>query len=245
MKLSELLEHTASAFLDDRTDLLAGDPDELWSDKVITRYLNAAQERLCRRSWVLIDIANPTAGVITLRTGKALYPLHKSVLRVYSATPEDTDIPLGRTQDERLRWLPSALTDPQHWGEAFPFTTSQGRPSSFATDAASRVMRVYRTPSTVENGLKLGLKVARLPSCSLDVADKDNSPEIPEEWHLDLCTYAAGRCLQQPSIDSTNRTLARELLAQFEVVVKEARQERERQEAAPERPVFASTTAYT
>ncbi len=241
MKLSELLSHTAQEYLDDRTNLLDGDSDELWSDKVITRYLNAAQERLCRRSWVLIDVGNPAAGIITLRTGKGSYPLHKSILRVYEATPEDTSIPLGRSTDERLSWSIPSAREPFEINTVFIEPT--GRPSVFATDRASRTIRVYRTPSAEQDGLRLLLKVARMPSCKLTVTDKNAEPEIPDEWHLELCTYAAGRCLTSVSSDKGNRALGRELLDSFEKTVKEARQERERQEMAPERPEFSSTTA--
>lgn len=244
MKLSDQLEYVANEYLDDRTELFSGDPDELWSAKTVTRYLNEAQRILCRRSWVLIDVGNPTAGVITLRTDKATYPLHKSVLRVLKATPTDTDIPLGHTTDDRLTFLSAVPADPQYWGEAAAYTTPTGRPTVFATDAGSRLLRVYRTPSSVENGLKINLKVARLPSCDLDSAKTGDSPEVPEEWHLAMCGYAAGRCLRHPSLDRGQQGLGRELVAEFMGVVKEARQERERQEMVSERPVFASTTAY-
>ena len=244
MKLSELLAYTAAEYLDDRTELYEGSTDELWSNKTITRYLNEAQNILCRRSWVLIDTGNLTAGSITLRTDKATYALHKSVLRVFTATPTDTDIPLGRTTDDRLTYLTATPTDPQHWGEAYPYAAATGRPTMFATDAGSRLLRVYRTPSSVENGLKLLLKVARLPCEPLSTTLMEDSPEIPEEWHLSLCTYAAGRCLRHPTADSAQKTLGRELMSEFLTNVQEARQERERQEMAPERPAFASTTAF-
>ena len=56
MKLSDMLAFTAKEYLDDRTDLLDGEADELWSDTTLVRYFNEAEKRLCRRAWVLQDI---------------------------------------------------------------------------------------------------------------------------------------------------------------------------------------------
>ena len=46
MRLSEMLEYTAQQYLDDRTDLVDGDPDSLWSDEFLVRQFNEGQRRL-------------------------------------------------------------------------------------------------------------------------------------------------------------------------------------------------------
>lgn len=241
MKLSDLLDYTAKEFLDDRTDILDGDPDEIWSDTTIVRYLNEAQNRLCRRSWVLVDLGHATAGVIVLKTGVTTYPIHKSVLRIMSATPEDTQIPLGRSTDSRLQF--SVADDPDFFDVNLPYTQTPGRPVAFATDAATRLLRVDRAPSATENGLRLLLKTVRLPSCALSLEDTDAEPEVAEEYHLWLPMYAAGRCLTHPNVDSSAKREGRQFLADFEALVKEARQDRTRAEMAPPKFVYASSTA--
>lgn len=243
MNLGELLTHTANEYLDDRTDLDDGDDDSLWSDKTIVRYLNEAQRILCRRSWVLIDIGHPVAGVIVLQTGKEDYPLHKSVLRVYKATPTDTDLALARTTDSRLSYASPA--NPEFFDVNTPTTATPGRPLAITSDIASRTVRVFPVPSSVEAGIRIELKVARMPVCFLDVTKKAESPEVPEEWHLDLCKYAAGQCLtRHADVDAELRSVGRSLLDDWERALKEARQERTRQEYAEPRPRFASSTAY-
>ena len=242
MKLSEMLEYTAGQYLDDRTAIVDGDPDSLWSDEFLVRQFNEAERKLARRAWVIIEEGVPPAGTITLATGKAVYDLHKSILRVYCATPADQDWPLYRTSDMRLR-LPRPFED-------IPFdlnnasVTATGRPLAIATDAGTRQMRVFRTPTSTENGLILNLKVARLPISPLSLEDVDAEPEVPEDYHELLCRYAAGRALVLPNVDGQFRTIGRELLQGFDEEVLEARQDRQRAEMEPARWGFASSTAF-
>ena len=239
MNLEELLEHIGT-YLDDRHDLVDGDPDELWSDALIVRFLNQGQRIHARRAWSIIDESHTTAGVIVLKTGVAVYPLHRSVLRVLMATPSDQDWPLGRSSDAILRLAQPKFDAPYDLNGA---SVETGRPLAFATDAATRTMRIFRTPTSTENGLKVNLKVARLPVEWLDIGNTDGEPEIPDEYHLDLADYACGRCLTQPTVDGQGKTDGRELLTNFNAAVMEARRDRQRAEMEPGPWVFASSTA--
>lgn len=247
MNLADLLTYTASEFLDDRTALVSGDPDSLWSDQFLVRQFNQAQRLLCRRAWVLIDYAHPTAGTIVLKTNVAQYDLHKSVLRVFFAVPSDdtTGKPLGRFTDLQLRVpQPSTLDElVDNFVITSPDWDGTGRPLGVATDSGSRTLRVYRTPSSTENGLKLYLKVARLPINWLTLDDLEAEPEVPEDWHDDLMKYAAGRALTLPNVDNEQKAEGRRLLAEFDEAVKEARHDRQRAEMTPNTWYFDSSTA--
>ena len=242
MKLEELLEHTAKDFLDDRTDLVDGDPDELWSNKVVVRYFNEAQRRLCRRAWVLVDTSHPQAGRIVLATGKTLYPLHKSVLKVLAVTPTGQLAPLAHSTDARLAGrLPE---DPDDFDASLVEPITPGPPLAISTDAGTRLLRVAPAPAVAQNGLVVALKVARMPSCDLTIDKMDAEPEVPEEWHLEVISkYAAGKCLTHPNVDDSAKTEGRRLLAEVEAAIHEARQERIRLWSAPSKFWFASTTA--
>lgn len=241
MKLSELLDYTGKDYLDDRTDMLDGEPDELWSDATLVRYFNEAQRRLCRRSWVITDVGHPTAGVIVLQEGKYLYDYHKSVMHIYSAVPADTDSPLGRTTEGYLGYQQS--DDPDFFDINQVYTRTPGRPYAVSLDAGTRTMRVVPTPTATETGLRVLLRVARMPVKWLSLDDVEAEPEIPEEYHLALATYAAGRCLTHPNVDASAKTEGRQFLADFEKVISEARQDRQRREAVPIRFAYASSTA--
>ncbi len=242
MKLSELLAYTAKEYLDDRTDLLDGEPDEIWKDETIVRYFNEAEKRLCRRAWALVDLGHPTAGTIVLATGKATYKLHPSVLYVYKATPSDEEVPLGRASDEQL--TAQRPPDVDFWDVNRTSVVTPGRPLAISTDTGTRIMTVSPTPSSVENGLRVILKVARMPICPLTLEKPDASPEVDEAWHQEvLCMYAAGKCLTHPNVDATAKTEGARLLAQVEATIREAKQERLRAEGNTARPKFASITA--
>lgn len=240
MTLEELLEHVATEHLDDRTDLVDGDPDSLWSDALIVRHLNEAQRILCRRSWVIIDTAHPSAGVVVLKTGQSVYPLHKSVLRVLSAGRVGADADLGRAYDSELKSPRPANPDWFDIGSPTPLT---GEPLGIATDTGTRQLRVAPVPVAAQNGSKVLLRVARMPVCWLDLAQPTCSPEVPEDWHMAMCEYAAGKCLTMSNVDSEGKNDGRALLANFYGMVKEARQERERADMAPARWGFNSPTA--
>lgn len=249
-----MLEYTASQFLDDRTDLVEGDADYLWSDDFLLRQINRAQDILCRRAWVIIEIGSQPAGIITLKEDVTLYPLHKSVLRVFDATPAGQDLPLGRSEDINLR-DPNLLVRYPHdsafsaWeiGEyasrAGSAAALSGAPLAVATDAGTRMLRVFPPPAAAQEGVRLSLKIARLPITYLTVGEADGEPEVPEEWHIELCEYAAGKALTLPNTDGDQRAEGRRLLAEFDARVREARIDRQRAEYGPSRWGFSSATA--
>lgn len=253
MNLQEILDATAKEHLDDRVDLVSGDSDSLWSDEFLVRVLNEGQRLLCRRAWCIIDYANPTAGVIVLRTNVQLYPLHKSILRVFDATPSTQAAPLGRTDDIQIRdtsliaGAPNNAFDAWEIGEAAALagtaTSSSGSPLSFATDAGTRMLRVFPGVDATHNGLKVYLKVARYPITFLTLEDMEGVPEVSEEYHDDLVRYAAGRALTLPNVDSQTKGEGRALLEEFNARCREARQDRQRAEASTSRWTFASSTA--
>ena len=247
MNLEELLSYTASDLLDDRTALLDGDDDSLYSDASLVALFNQAQKILARRAWVIVEYGVAPAGTLVLATGKVLYPLHKSVLRIFDATPSTQTSPLGRADDLDLRNPYPSGTDAFDLGEASALAgvtiTSPGAPLAISTDAATRTIRVAPAPSTIQNGIVVSLKVARLPIQWLSLEDTQAEPEVPSDYHLDLCTYAAGKCLTRPNVDSNDKVTGREMLAEFDAVVREARRDRQRAENNGSRWGFSSITA--
>jgi len=241
MNLAELLKYTAGQYLDDRTEMVDGDGDSLWSDDFLVRQLNEAQRKLARRAWCIIEEGVVPAGVISLVTGVAVYALHKSVLRVYWAMPSDQTWPLARTSETRL--LGQRNVDDGNFNIDTSVVAETGRPVAFATDAGTRQMRVFRTPSATENGLAISLKIARLPITWFTVDNMDGAPEVPEDYHELLCRYAAGKALTLPNVDGQQRAIGRELLAEFDQEVREARQDRQRAEMEPAAWNFVSSTA--
>lgn len=247
MILAEMLEYTASQYLDDRQDLIDGPPDELWSDAFLIRQFNHAASILARRAWVIVDVGNKTAGVLTLVTDKATYSLHPAVLRVYTDgfTISTEELPIPRYTDGQLRGEPLHpwISDAWQFDIDRASTTTAGPTIGIATDAGYRLVRVFPTPSTSENGVRINLKVARLPVCELELGKDKEELETPREFDMAICEYAAGKALSLPNAGGPGKAAGRLLLDGFDRVVREARQERERAERAPGRFGYASTTA--
>ena len=80
MNLNDLLDTLRRDILHDRSDQVAGDNDQLWSDTTLIRYIDQAQRRFARRSLCI-------RGLVTFVTAgyQQDYPLDPSVLAVYSA----------------------------------------------------------------------------------------------------------------------------------------------------------------
>ena len=53
MTVGELLDELARNVLRDRSNLISGPDDNLWSDETLVRYMNEAQYRFARRSLAL------------------------------------------------------------------------------------------------------------------------------------------------------------------------------------------------
>jgi len=239
-----MLSHVRE-YLDDYTDIIDGDPDQLFSDESLVRHLNEGQKILCRRSWCLIEYGKPPAGILVLATGKTLYDLHPSVLRVFDATPSTQVAPLGRSTDIQLRDPSPISSDAFDVGEAAvrEDTALTGATLAFATDAGTRQIRVYPAPTATQNGIVVSLKVARLPINELTLDDADAEPEVDSQWHLPICDYAIGKSLMRPNLDTQSKADGRELLATFMEDVRQARQERVRAELGSGRWAFSSSTA--
>lgn len=248
MKLSEMLEYTASEYLDDRQVLVDGDNDDLWSDSFLVKQFNQAQRILARRAWCIIEYGVAPAGTIVLRTGVTLYPVHKSVLKVFDLTPSTQAYPIGRTEDLVLRSVSGSASEVLtafETGEAAARegTALTGAPTAAASDAGTRMVRVYPTPTSTENGVVVAMKIARLPIEWLTLEDTEAEPEVPEEWHLDICEYAAGKALTLPNSDGDQKPEGRRLLDAFDATVREARRDRQRFELGSSRWAFSSSTA--
>lgn len=235
MKTSELLEHITGAMLDDRTEMISGENDELFKTPTVLRYLNEAQRKLCRDAWVLEDLTTPVVTEITLEVGKINYPLHKSILHVKAARLSDSDMDLTRVGYDDNRIHPG-FVDSDHWDINVSVQDPAGRPQLYSVDMGTRILRLRHSPDADSALLKLHLSVVRMPLKELADDKPDEEPEVPEEHHLELCSFAAGSCLANTAdIDASLRTLGRTWVSEFNERCEVAKRDRERrQQSAPQ-----------
>lgn len=83
MTLDDLLDTLRRDILHDRSDRIAGDTDQLWSDTTLIRYIDAAQRRFARRSLCIRD-GTTAATRFTTVAYQADYALDPSIISVLS-----------------------------------------------------------------------------------------------------------------------------------------------------------------
>lgn len=232
MKTSELLEHIAGPMLDDRAELLAGASDQLFKDSTVIRYLNEGERRLARDAWVIEDTTTPAVCQLTLAENTNNYPFHKSILHIKAARLSDTDIDLIRVGYDDNRLLPISQTiDPDFWDTNVAIQEDPGRPNRYSTDMGIRILRIRLKPNAASALLKLNLSVVRLPLVAMSEDAPDKEPEVPEEYHLQLASFAAGSCLANTAdIDAGLRSLGRQWVADFLALCAKAKQDRQRRQ---------------
>jgi hypothetical protein len=233
MTFQDLLDELRQNILRDRSDIVSGPSDQIWSDETLIRYINDGYRRFCRRTLLLRDGSTPQFTQINIREGQTLYELDPVVLAVLSARYEDDENDLPRAAHEDLNTMP--YTDPLLWDVNMLSTSQPGRPRAFTTDesvtAGSQTLthvRVYPTPTSLETGKTLYLRVARLPAEMITLSNLCNEPEVSEDYHLDILNWAAFRALSNHDVDGDSKDRAATFKAAFEAVLEEAEQEAKR-----------------
>lgn len=239
MNLGELLDELRNNILHDRSDLVSGSSDYLWSDATLTRYINEAQKRFARKGLVIRDGKTAECCEVVLQTGVTQYDLHSSVLAVVSAKYDTTAADLRRVGHSILDTYQPP--DTLYFDANQLATIAPGQPIAFTTDetlggddhdSVSVVsMRVFPAPSATENGKKIYLRVMRLPIDAL--SNTQQTPEIPEDHHLEMLDWAAYLALRIVDHDAGDPARANEFRASFEDHVKTARSNAMRKLFAP------------
>lgn len=150
-----------------------------WSNAELTRYLSEGQDTFARQTLCLVDDTTVLSLIVT-EPDKNRYALSQLILKVYAV--EDGDCRF-------LHGIPSNHVSARETGKPRRFTLRNDPHSLF----------LWPTPDDVYS---LRLLVARRPLEPLESGGDE--PEIPEEFHLMLCDWAAYRALRMADPDSEN-----------------------------------------
>lgn len=240
MTLQDLLDELASGMLRDRSDLMSGPDDYLWSDEQLVRYINEAEGILARKGLVIRDASTASVVEVALATGVTQYTLHPSVIAVVSAKFTGDVGDLARAGHSALNSYQHP--DPLYFDPAQLSVLPPGKPLAFSTDeqldAASGKtgvvsLRVYPAPNADYDGSIINLRTVRKPLKTLTVDDLESSPEVPEEYHLGLLDWAAYRALRNSDSDAGAVEKADKYKTEFEAMVAQARTDALRKLFAP------------
>ena len=195
MTLNELLRHLRYNLLRDVTE------PHLWGVDEMTRVLNEAQGLFARRTHILTDDSSDLT-VLKLKPGKPRYQLDPRIIHVLEVR-DDT----GRLlMDRRRRQLPRSL--------------GEGKPLAYTLGSGASSIRVSPAP---DDEYEYEMLVARRPKKGLTMGHEE--PEIPEEYHLTLCDWAAYRLLRNNDAEGANADAAEGFMVEWERAVIEAKRD--------------------
>lgn len=244
MNLTTLLAELRENILHDRSDRVSGQSDRLWSDETLVRYINEAQKKFARQSYALRDATTAAVCEVTLATDTATYSLHPSILHVISGQLTGDTGDMIRTGHDALSVYRTVVDDRVFDVNAFPATVT-GKPLAFSTDEAFAVtsgvsskvqLRVYPTPSSDYNNVKINLRVIRLPLVDFTTTSTDTQfPEIPDQYHMDMLDWAAYLSLRIADDEAGDQKLAERYASTFEANTKKAMHDALKQMFAPRR----------
>lgn len=238
MTLQEQLDELRYNVLRDRSDLIQGDSDSLWSDDTLVRYIGDAERRFARQSLILRDATTPEVTRVVLKSGVQTYPLHRSVLAAISARYLDTSgTPYDLQRTGHAIVVQSSPIENLIFDPADPYTASlpPGPPLAYFTDEtlvyarqARVTLSVYPVPSPTEDGTVLNLRVIRLPMTRYALECLERESELPEDYQLDVLEWAAYRAQRTFDGDAGAPTSAEQHKAAFAEAVTAATREAKR-----------------
>lgn len=242
MDLDDLLDELRNNILNDR-GASTGDDDKLWSDKTLVRYINEAQRRFAKRSFILWDGTTPEVVDVPLVAAQVEYPLHPAILSVLSAKIDGSFTDLARIGHSALGEYRTENVETQF--NASLIGTAVGAPQAFLTDEylsedddgnlAAVTLKVYPTPRTEDAGTVIKLRVARMPLDDLTTGALSAVPEIPADHHMEMLDWAAYLALRIIDQDAGNSKASDKFAASFETHVQDARRLVMRKLRAPQR----------
>jgi hypothetical protein len=230
MKLREMLAIVGgSTFLDDRAGRLSGASDELYDDETITVHLNEGQRQLCMEAWVLEDTTTAAVCQLTLVEDQTDYALHDSILGVKYMRLSDSEVDLIRVgyNDNRLHSI-RPLNEPDFWDVNIPLIENSGRPTRWSADIGTRTARLRAKPDADSALLTANMAVVRTPIVDLTVTSPESSPEVHPNYHMLLCTYAAGCCASGGDVDNGLSAKGARWLKNWQAGLDQARRMRQR-----------------
>ena len=171
-----------------------------WSSEILTRYLNEAVDIFARRTFCLIDSEDAMTR-LTTAASQTRYDLDPAILTVLAV--EDADgIAL------QPRWSTRRAS------------TATGKPRNYSARPGPRALYLWPTP---DDAYELQMLVARRPAMVME--SLTDEPEIPEEFHLGLCDFAAYRAWLLADPDGENLKAGLAAQARWDLHLRDAKRE--------------------
>jgi hypothetical protein len=203
MNLAELVSHTRCSVLRDTA------VPQLWSNTELIRFLNFGYKDFAIRTHNIID--DTTAAYCTFDTvvGQDIYELNDAVLLIDELGIAEYDV-----DNVLTNYTPLRDCTREQGRRSF----ISGRPCRYTAQVRTKTLRLLPTPDAVYT---IEMVVARKPK--KDLAADGDVPEIAEEYHLNLCDFAAWRALTNNDPDGSNMVAAKTFRDIYDLAVRDAK----------------------
>jgi hypothetical protein len=225
MTLGDMLHELRFNILRDRSDLIAGDNDSLWSDETLLRYIQDAERKFARDTLIIRDSTTPQYCHLRLKEGVKNYSLDPLILGVLSARYDEMPYDLARSGHGIV-----TASQPSTYFEFNPlaqYTVPPGIPTAFYTDETfvfalkqRPTLTIFPHPSAAQDGKLIRMRVVRLAGGCYTEADLDRESQIPEDYCLDVLEWAAYRAQRTFDGDAGAPTSAMDHQAAYDRAVK-------------------------
>jgi hypothetical protein len=248
--------HTLRAnILHDRSDMIEGDEDHLWTDATLCRYIDEAIRRFAKLTLCIRDGTTPQYTQFQTVAYQKMYPLDPTVLAVLSVRSLGNGtwvngVYTGSIQEDKadLARAGHANFDTYREPDTYYFNPNwlsqlpPGKPLAYDTDEYTvadtngsvgvMAVRLYPIVGPTWAGATMQMRVARMPQARYLNTDLDVIPEIPEDFHLGVLDYAAYLALRIVDHDLGDPERAEEFRQSFARLVDEAKAEMQKKQFA-------------
>ena len=209
MQTGELLAELRYHMLRDVSDQVSGASDYLWSDTGLIRYINEGQTRFARQTKCIRDAITPSICQFTTVSNQPFYTLDPHVVSVLSIrmTGDTADLArAGHSDLDTYRQPDTYFFDPAQLasmppGKPLAWTTDEGVIQDAGGSYTAIQLRLFPVPLIPYSNIIGNMRVARLPLILLSLSAPDSVPEIPEEHHMDILSWAAYLALRGVDLD--------------------------------------------
>lgn len=205
MNLRELVNHTRCNVLRDSA------VPSLWSDNEIVRYLNQAEKEFAIRTHDIVDDTTVAVTQFITVPGQQVYTLHKSVIMVNELGLVEYD---EEDPPNEVSYSPLKDRTRQQLRRRY----SKGRPTAYTAQVRTGSIRLDPIPDAAYT---IEMVVARKPLRSM--SQELHVPEIDEQYHLNLCDFAAFRCLTNNKPEGSDMAEGSEFKALWDLAVRDAK----------------------
>lgn len=205
MNSTELLE----TFREEMNDLQT---PYLWSDALLYRYINDAQEMFCRRTEGIEDSSTPRVCRLSIQSGTEWYEISRKVLKVREAVDVATGRPVPIMNMEKAS------------PKGVHFDGNPGPLKMFVSGLEKHKLRAWPMPN--QAGV-VELRVFRLPLETI-TDDGDQALEVDEQHHLSLLLWVKHRAYGKEDAETFDRRKADEFESRFYAYCEKASREQER-----------------